>query len=157
MVTIATHLDRAALRRHSLKVSRLTACLALALFATIPASAGIQANQGAGQSQATCNVATPVMAEFATLPAEASLEDHEGAVLFAISQLACANEAIISELEAMLLGDNLTKLQRQAVENVIASLRAGGGRGSGAIGSRGSSFFTAPLITGGGGSSNYSS
>jgi uncharacterized membrane protein YgcG len=144
---------------HGRTASRLAIGAALIACIAVPAGAVLQAGQElTTERDVVCNVATPVMAEFATLAPEASLEDHEGAVLFAIGQLACGNDAIISGLEDMLLGDNLTRLQRQAIENVLASLRAGRGRGSGAIGGagRGSSFFTAPLISGGGGSSNYS-
>jgi uncharacterized membrane protein YgcG len=157
----AAHPDQPNSPRRSRAAARVALCAGLVAAVALPASAGFQATQTSMETterDVACNVATPVMAEFATLAPEASLEDHEGAVLFAIGQLACGNDAIIAGLEEMLLGDNLTKLQRQAIENVLASLRAGRGRGSGAIGgARGGSFFTAPVISGGGGSSNYAS
>lgn len=113
-------------------------------------------------------LAAAIRADVDARPLTASVEDLEGVIVFALSRPDnCPTPMIEAALNMVVSGPNVTDALRQAVANVrVAALRCKLKKGTGAVALRsggfgggfgGGSSFSAPLVSVGGGSSNYAS
>jgi len=110
-------------------------------------------------------VAASIRAEVDARPATASVEDLEGVIVFALSREDYSATVINRALDIVASGPNVTDSLKQAIANVrLAMLRRKLKRGTGALatgtggfGGGGGSSFSAPIVSVGGGSSNYAS
>lgn len=106
----------------------------------------------------TCAVGASAAAEIASMAPTSTVEDFEAAILFTVSQAACSTEEAVSQLQGVAASPATPRNAVSALENIIGTLRQGVQRGTGAIGTGGSSgsSFSLPIVDIGGGGSNYS-
>ncbi len=109
-------------------------------------------------------LAGSVRPEIARIGSDGSVEDYEASILFVISQQNYATDSIRNALTSVLGDQGLTGNARTAIRNILLQLaRRQFNRGTGAIaGSNGgagfgTSGFSTPVVTVGGGSSTYTS
>jgi len=106
-------------------------------------------------------LASAINIEVSKLPATASVEDIEAAIVFALSQGDYSAESIGGALDRVAAAD-VSDNEKQAIANVrLALFKKKLNRGTGAIGNGGgdtfgTSGFSAPIVSIGGGTSTYS-
>ncbi|WP_293884086.1 hypothetical protein [Sphingomonas sp.] len=138
-------------------------------LAVIATSSGTVAVKDPAEGMALSNkLAASIRADIAARPATASVEDLEGVIVFGLSHDDYSTLVMDNALTMLVTGPNVSDTLKQAVANVrMASVRRKLKLGTGAIPSRGSGFsgggfgggssFSAPIVSVGGGSSNYKS
>lgn len=107
-------------------------------------------------------LAGSVRPEIARIGSGGSVEDYEASILFVVSQQNYPTDSIRGALTSILGDQNLSTNARTAIRNILLQLaRRRFNRGTGAIAGTnggagfGSSSFSTPVVTVGGGSSNY--
>ncbi len=142
--------------KRSLSILGILAALSVSVHAGWAQSSSTP--EGSTPAPQTCAVGGSVAAEIASMAPTTTVEDFEAAILFTVSQAACSTDEAVSQLQGVAASPATPRNAVSAIGNIIATLRQGLQRGTGAIGTGGSfaSGFSLPIVDIGGGGSNYS-
>jgi len=118
---------------------------------------GTTVESSADLSAIIAAVAAQIRAEIKRLPADSSVETFEASILFVADQAGQPESVICAAFDIVKMEPATPSNAKPAMENVCRQLKTR--RGTGAIGNSNGQFapsgFSAPVISTGGGSSNY--